>query len=140
LASLSPYDPDNVNERRRIVFSEEMGQGPVRFLINGETFEHERIDFHSQLGSIEIWEVINNADMDHPFHLHIYPFIVLTRNGNPSRSGCGATPSTWRRVTGSRLFVPFEHFSATICHYQIVEHEDQGMMAQFAVVSRNEDR
>ncbi|HEY8775012.1 MAG TPA: multicopper oxidase domain-containing protein [Gaiellaceae bacterium] len=135
LASLPPYDPDNVNGRRRIVFSEEMGQGPVRFLINGKSFEPERIDFHSQQGSIEIWEVINDADMDHPFHLHIYPFIVLSRNGRPE------PVRMWRDTvnlaTGDRveLLVPFEHFSGTtIYHCHIVEHEDRGMMAQFAVV------
>jgi FtsP/CotA-like multicopper oxidase with cupredoxin domain len=53
LASLPPYDPDRVSERRRIVFSEEMGQGTARFLINGKTFEPGRIDFHSQRGAIE---------------------------------------------------------------------------------------
>ena len=141
LASLPPSDPDNVKVRRQIVLSEGMGRGPVRFLINGKTFEPKRIDFRSQRGSIEIWGVINDADMDHPFHLHSYPFIVLSRNGRPE------PVRMWRdtvNVTaGGRveLFIPFEDFTGTtIYHCHIVEHEDRGMMAQFAVVSGNEDQ
>jgi FtsP/CotA-like multicopper oxidase with cupredoxin domain len=141
LVSLPPYDPDQAKERRRIVLSEEMGHGTVRFLINGKTFEPGRIDFHSQRGSVEIWELINDADMDHPFHLHVYSFIVLTRNGRPE------PVRMWRDTVnlavGDRveLLVPFEDFSGTtVYHCHIVEHEDRGMMAQFAVVSGKEDQ
>jgi FtsP/CotA-like multicopper oxidase with cupredoxin domain len=111
-----------------------MGRGPVRFLINGQAFEPGRLDFRSQLGSVEVWEVINDADMDHPFHLHVYPFIVLTRNGEPQ------SMRMWRDTVnlaaGDRveLLVTLEHFSGTtIYHCHIVEHEDRGMMARFAV-------
>ncbi len=140
LASLPTHGPDEVRARRRIVLSEEMGHRPVRFLLNGQAFEPGRIDFRSQLGSIEVWEVVNDADMDHPFHLHVYPFIVLGRNGEPE------PVRMWRDTVnlaaGDRveLLVPFEHFSGTaIYHCHIVEHEDRGMMACFAVDQGNHD-
>jgi FtsP/CotA-like multicopper oxidase with cupredoxin domain len=135
LASLPPSNPNNVSERRRIVLSEEMDGPGVHFLIDGKSFDPGRIEFRCQLNSSEIWEIVNDADMDHPFHLHVYPFIVLSRNGRPE------PVRMWRDTVnlaaGDRveLFVPFEHFTGTtIYHCHIVEHEDCGMMAQFAVV------
>jgi FtsP/CotA-like multicopper oxidase with cupredoxin domain len=51
LAALPSYDPHDARRRRQIVLSEEMGVGPVRFLLNGGAYEAGRIDFRSELGS-----------------------------------------------------------------------------------------
>jgi hypothetical protein len=53
LASLPTYDLAGPT-RRRIVLSEEMGEGPVRFLLNGLTYQHGRIDFRSRRAAAAI--------------------------------------------------------------------------------------
>jgi FtsP/CotA-like multicopper oxidase with cupredoxin domain len=42
-----------------------------------------RVDTHAKLGATEVWTVRNDADMDHPFHLHGFQFQVIDRNGTP---------------------------------------------------------
>ena len=134
LASL-PASEQAGATRRRIVLSEEMGAGPVRFLLNGQAYEHGRIDFRSRRGTAEIWEIVNDADMDHPFHLHVFPFIVLTRDGEP------VSVRMWRDTVnlavGERveILIPFDDFTGSVMyHCHIVEHEDRGMMGMFDVV------
>lgn len=136
LSTLPPYDPRDAKQRRQIVMSEEMGAGPVRFLLNGRSYEPGWIDFRSALASFEIWELVNAADMDHPFHVHIHPFIVLTRNGRPD------SVRMWRDTVNLSLgehveiLVPLSDFEgAVVYHCHIVEHEDPGMMGTFEVTS-----
>ena len=38
------------------------------FLINGQTFDINRIDFVAKLNEVEQWEIFNESHMDHPFH------------------------------------------------------------------------
>jgi FtsP/CotA-like multicopper oxidase with cupredoxin domain len=136
LAVVPSYDP-RAARRRRIVMSEEMGAGPVRFLLNGRSYEPGPIDFASELGSLELWELVNEADMDHPFHVHIDPFIVLSRNGRPE------PVRLWRDTVdlspGDRveIIIPFRDFAGKVlyhCHF--AEHEDRGMMGLFEVTSK----
>lgn len=54
-----------------------MGPGGPRFLIDGQTFDAERVDNAVRLSTTEDWVVHNAAPMDHPFHLHTWPFQVL---------------------------------------------------------------
>jgi len=66
--------------RRRFVFGESMG-GPggmtMAFMINGKTFDMTRVDVQMRAGQIELWEVQNPTDMDHPFHIHGTQFQVV---------------------------------------------------------------
>jgi FtsP/CotA-like multicopper oxidase with cupredoxin domain len=136
LAVLPSYD-SRAARRRRIVKSEEMGAGPVRFLLNGRSYEPDRIDFACELGSLEIWEPVNEADMDHPFHAHVDPFIMVSRNGRPE------PVRMWRDTAdlspGDRveIIIPFRDFAGNVlyhCHF--AEHEDRGMMGFFEVTSK----
>ena len=59
--------------RRRFVFGESMAMsGPggmtMAFTINGKTFDMTRVDVEMRAGQIELWEIRNPTDMDHPFH------------------------------------------------------------------------
>ena len=42
--------------------------------INGQTFDMERIDIETKLGTSEVWEVVS-VGMAHPFHIHV-PHLV----------------------------------------------------------------
>lgn len=107
-----------------------MGMGMV-FTFNGETFDRDRINANVKLNTIEDWELVNvDPDrMDHPFHLHINRFQVVSRNGQPEPY------RVWKDtvlVCGGetvRIRIPFRDFPGkTVYHCHILDHEDLGMM------------
>lgn len=118
--------------RRFVLGAAMMG---ARFYINGRSFDEGRVDVQARRGAVEVWDVENPTAMDHPFHLHVYPFQIAARGGRPEAL------VAWKDVVnvparGSvRLTVPLRNFSGrTVYHCHIVEHEDRGMMGQLAVV------
>ncbi|TIU91362.1 MAG: multicopper oxidase family protein, partial [Mesorhizobium sp.] len=66
---------------RRLVLTETMAMSAsgmeMGFLINGKAFDMGRIDIVARAGETELWEIVNQADMDHPFHLHGTQFQVV---------------------------------------------------------------
>ncbi len=67
--------------------------------------------------------------MDHPFHLHTYPFQVLARNGKPVPYRAWKDTINIRKGETVRIAVPLRDFGGrTVYHCHIVEHEDRGMM------------
>ena len=50
------------------------------FTINQES--HHRAD-PVRVGELQVWDVINQTPVDHPFHLHGFFFQVLEVNGTP---------------------------------------------------------
>ncbi|WP_281368467.1 multicopper oxidase family protein [Kibdelosporangium persicum] len=54
---------------RRLVLN---GDGGSVFTIDGRTFDHDRVDIRVRSGTTEVWELVNDHTMDHPFHLHSY--------------------------------------------------------------------
>jgi FtsP/CotA-like multicopper oxidase with cupredoxin domain len=119
-------------------FKLEMGFGPMK--INGQSMDMNRIDQTIKLNDTEIWEVINDSDFPHPFHVHDIQFLILTRDGSQP-------PENERGWKDTVLVMPRErvriiaHFSdytdpdkPYMFHCHILEHEDAGMMGQFVVV------
>lgn len=116
-------------------------RGPVRFAIDGRSFDPHRIDFDVELGTTEIWEIANPTPLDHPFHLHIHGFQLIDVDGEP------APFVAWRDVVNVprgktvRIAVPFrDHPGTTMFHCHIVEHEDNGMMGHVRVVDPSAPR
>ena len=107
------------------------------FTINGRSFDMNRIDATARVGAVELWEVVNPTQMDHPFHLHGTQFQVVER----VRSGV-ATPApypAWKdtvnvaRGETVRLKVKQDMPGLRMYHCHILEHEDQGMMGVLSV-------
>ena len=120
-------------------FKLEMGfSGPMK--INGKSMDMNRIDETVRLNDTEIWEITNNSDMPHPFHVHDIQFLILTRDGSPpadNEAGWKDTVlvmphKTVRIIARFSDFVDPKHPYMFHCH--ILEHEDAGMMGQFVVV------
>ncbi|GEM46666.1 multicopper oxidase family protein [Deinococcus cellulosilyticus] len=116
---------------RKVVLQETMQ--PVKFFINGRTFDMNRVDFHVSEGTTEIWEVENQTEMDHPFHLHTFPVQVLSVNGQE-------VPPVWKDTVNVpakakvQVAVKFEGFTGkTVFHCHIAEHEEEGMMGVLQV-------
>lgn len=129
-ASLAPVErlePARATATRRFELGERMMQ--AEFFINGQMFDPARVDVGAQLGSLEVWELVNKTDMDHPFHLHTYPFQVLSRGGKPAPYRAWKDTVNLRKNEVVRIAVPLRDFSGvTVYHCHIVEHEDRGMM------------
>ena len=115
-------------QSRRIVLTENMMN--LEFLIGGQPFDMNRTDFAPKLGTVEHWEIVNETGMDHPMHLHVFPFQVYARGGEREEH------LVWKDVINVRagetvdILVPFEDFEGrTVFHCHVVEHEDLGMMS-----------
>ncbi|WP_316770670.1 multicopper oxidase family protein [Streptomyces sasae] len=121
---------DSVSRRRQITFAMGMGgmgMGGMAFTIDGRTFDPGRDDQTVALDTIEEWTVVNTSLMDHAFHLHAWPFHVLT--GAPAagvRQDVVLVPAR-----GSvRLRIPFTDYPGrSVYHCHVLDHEDLGMMA-----------
>ena len=104
------------------------------FTINGKTFDPARIDVAPPLGSTQEWVIRNATTMDHPIHLHTWPFVITRRSDDvPIEPGWKDTVNV---PAGEevRIRIPFvDHAGLSIYHCHILDHEDMGMMATVEV-------
>jgi FtsP/CotA-like multicopper oxidase with cupredoxin domain len=134
-ASLPPLDLTGDTPRR--VF--EFGSMMMRHTINGRAFAMDRIDFEVPLGESEIWALRNPSALPHPVHVHAGQFRVLSRAG-----GRGRVLPWERGLKDTVLLMPGEQVEIAVrfpdyrgvylMHCHNLEHEDAGMMMNFAVV------
>jgi FtsP/CotA-like multicopper oxidase with cupredoxin domain len=121
---------------RRFVFTETMAMGAggmeMGFLINGAAFDMNRIDVVARAGEVELWEISNQADMDHPFHVHGTQFQVVEheRGGAVAKPAYRAWKDTVNVARGEtvRLLLRQEQPGPRMYHCHILEHEQLGMM------------
>ncbi|MCE5256603.1 MAG: multicopper oxidase domain-containing protein, partial [Spirochaetaceae bacterium] len=85
--------------------------------------------------SWEVWNVVNNSGMDHPFHQHVERVQVLSISGADSYYPPYASIPAWKdtvlipKMGSAKLLVPVTDFDGTtMFHCHIMEHEDIGMM------------
>jgi bilirubin oxidase len=98
-------------------------------MINGRLMDPARIDESARLGATEIWEIENLVGMDHPFHLHGFPFQVVERNGVPEPFRCWKDTVNVPKHESVRFVVRFTDFPGKwMYHCHILDHEDHGMM------------
>ncbi len=131
---LRPIDPidTQVAVERTFTFTEDMKN--LDFRINDQKFDMNRVDTVAKLGTVEIWNIKNDGDMDHPFHLHGFQFQVLNHNGAPSPY------VTWKDTVNvpkgqtARFAVKFDNYRGIrMYHCHILDHEDLGMMGTLEV-------
>ena len=104
----------------------------VDFVINKE--QHHR-DQPVKVGELQVWDVINDTLMDHPFHLHGFFFQVVDVNGEPPafrswEDTVNVPPKGRVRIA----FLPDDRPGEWMYHCHILEHHASGMMAHFEVV------
>ena len=127
---------------KRVLFSETMsmagGGMTMGYLIDGRKFDMHRIDQTSKVNDVELWEVINTADMDHPFHMHGTQFQIVERDKDNKKSPAPflAWKDTANITSGETLRLKVRHQFAGLrmYHCHVLEHESQGMMAVLNVV------
>jgi blue copper oxidase len=125
-----------------------------KWFINGVNYHDDmhKIWFTCKAGTSEIWEIRNDMkSMPHPMHVHGFHFRVLERRGSPRQiarlalgpSGVSAHDSGWldtvlvwpgevvRIAVDFSPALPGNNIYMFHCHN--LEHEDQGLMLNFAV-------
>lgn len=114
------------------------GHGGMAFAINGSPFDIARLDLETRLGTSERW-ILAGEMMGHPFHIHGVRFRVASENGGAPRAENSGWKDTVFIEGEAELLVEFAQAAAPampfMMHCHILEHEDAGMMAQFAVAT-----
>ena len=106
------------------------GGAMMSFTIDGRTFDADRTDISVPLDTVEAWEIRNPTHMDHPIHLHVWPFLVIDA---PPGTGWKDTINVPAGESVS-ILVPFTSIKGrTVFHCHILDHEDLGMMATIEV-------
>ncbi len=139
LRDIAPLGEPKAN--RRLAFTETMGMAngamTMGFEINQNAFDMKRIDFRSKVGDVELWEIANASDMDHPFHLHGTQFQIVERekNGMKKPAPYLAWKDTVNITSKETVRIKVRHAMAGLrmYHCHILEHEDAGMMSQLVV-------
>jgi FtsP/CotA-like multicopper oxidase with cupredoxin domain len=112
-----------------LVLSESEDGPEPRFFIN----EQELPDMTHLLGAsgaTAIWEVRNDSEMDHPFHVHGMFFQVLDVNGvPPTHLGSKDTLNIPKKST-ARLAIRYGESGRWMFHCHILEHAERGMMGE----------
>ncbi len=115
-------------------------------MINGKVYDLNRIDFQVPFGQTEIWRFTTAGNAPHPVHVHGASFQVVSRTGGrgrlfPWEAGWKDTVLLEDGET-VEILIRFEGFRSVggdgkglyVIHCHKLEHEDNGMMANFEVV------
>ena len=102
------------------------------WLINGET-HHQ--DLPVKAGELQIWHIVNETGLDHPFHLHGFFFQVAAIDG------VRVDPHSWEDTVNVRgkgnvtlVWRADARPGQWMYHCHILEHHAAGMMGHFEVV------
>ncbi|MEV4173341.1 multicopper oxidase domain-containing protein [Nonomuraea sp. NPDC049709] len=111
------------------------------FTFNDKTMDMKRVDHVATASSVGVWEVKNDQDIPHNFHMHGVTFQVLDLDRRTPPPHMRGNKDTVIVPPGStvRLGVSYLRYSDPIrpymFHCHILAHEDSGMMGQFLTVS-----
>lgn len=112
----------------------------TNFFINGSKFDMETVNFTTEQGNTEIWNITNQSMMAHPFHVHGNSFYILSVNGStpPANLRGRKDVVVIPPMNGSvKIIMRFEDFNDPnmpfMYHCHILSHEDTGMMGQFII-------
>ena len=107
--------------------------GKSEFRVNGVPY-WEAAPFVAALGETQIWDIKNDTEWDHPFHLHGYFFIALDEKDQPIR------PLAWKDTvnipmkTTARFLILFdERPGEWMFHCHILDHAEGGLMGTVQV-------
>jgi spore coat protein A, manganese oxidase len=106
--------------------------------INGRRFDPNVVDTEVPLGSTQAWLLKNNSPMTHYIHLHEEQWHTIKINGKRPPPWERGLDDTWQLNPGETIEVAarFSDYAGVfMIHCHMLDHEDDGLMAQFAVVN-----
>lgn len=132
-------NPDTLDIIRNRTFVLSMEHG--RAYINRQDFDVSPYTITSDVGTFEIWTVINLSGMDHPFHQHINAAqIISIYGGNMEYASLYSDIPAWKdtilvpAMGIVTMLVPvIDYTGTTMYHCHILEHEDIGMMGVWQI-------
>ena len=108
--------------------------------INGLVYDMHRIDFTVPFNVVERWQFTTGGNAPHPVHIHGASFQVVSRTGGrnklfPWESGWKDTVMLEDGET-VEVLIRFDAYKGIyVMHCHKLEHEDNGMMLNFEVIS-----
>ena len=129
-------------------------------LLNG-AYWHDAVTEKPELGTTEIWNLVNLTEDVHPIHLHLVRFRILERqafdsdefltSGSMQRVGPAAAPlpndAGWKDTVRvepgmvTRILVHFDGYPGRyVWHCHVLEHAANEMMRPFEVVANSARR
>ncbi|HEY8522116.1 MAG TPA: multicopper oxidase family protein [Gammaproteobacteria bacterium] len=134
LREIEPVDVSGATERT-IELTIAIQREGVTMGINGEPYWSSD-PLEAQVGETQVWNVVNNTDFSHPFHLHGYFFRVLDDSRIPEWKDTVDVPAH----SSLRLAVVFdERPGVWMFHCHILDHAEVGMMGHLRVTDPNSD-
>ena len=134
-------DPSKLTIAAQRTMTLSMGQGNA--YINGQDFDVNPYTVMSETGTYEIWTIVNQSGMDHPFHQHVNAAQVLSvSGGDGGYASLYTSVPAWKdtvlvpKMGSVTLLVPVMDFTGmAMFHCHILEHEDIGMMGMWHLMS-----
>jgi spore coat protein A len=105
--------------------------------INGLRFDPNRVDARPVLGTTEKWIFTNATGQAHTVHMHDVYQQCLSRNGGACHP-YETMKETWYLDPGETIELKLKFTDYTgmyMLHCHMIEHADDGMMAQFEVIA-----
>jgi FtsP/CotA-like multicopper oxidase with cupredoxin domain len=108
--------------------------GEFAFTINGKTFPDVPVLMVPR-GAVRAFEIKNDSEMDHPFHLHGFFFQVVERKGVrvPQDELVNKDTVIVPMKSSLKLNVLFDEPGMWMYHCHILEHAEHGMMGEVHV-------
>jgi FtsP/CotA-like multicopper oxidase with cupredoxin domain len=125
------------------------------FRINGQTYDHNRIDAVLPLGKAEEWRAISLVE-DHPIHIHVNPFQIVSiedpegRDATDPKSPAfdpdyAGLKGEWmdtvllKKDMRVAFRTRYERFTGDfVMHCHIMYHGDHGMMQNLRIAAEGE--
>lgn len=125
---------DDATPQRELVLTEDDEDAAApRFFINGAQFP-EGDPVMVDEGALEVWTLRNDAEMDHPFHIHGLFFQVLDADLRPRVELGWKDTVNVPRESSVALAVRFDNPGEWMMHCHILEHAERGMMGMLHVM------
>lgn len=121
---------------RTLTFDETVdpNTGASTFTINGQAYPNVP-EIHAQVGKTEVWDLVNNSPMDHPFHLHGFFFQVVSQAGAPPPwASWEDTYDVPGNATTRIAFDPDNRPGPWMYHCHVLQHAAYGMMGDVRVM------
>lgn len=132
LRELPPIDLSGVTQERLWQFDYVGGT----WLINGKTFDANRVDAAIRTNSAEIWTFRNEGfQWSHPIHAHLEESQIIERNGRKVRPQARRDVITLHPNDEIKIYMQFRDWLGRYpLHCHNVVHEDHSMMGTFEIV------
>lgn len=148
------YQEEARLERNLTLVREDDRYGRPLLLLDDKRWD-DPVTIKPELGSVEVWNLINLANSTHPIHLHLVNFLILSRQpfdvdyyketGEIRTTGPAFLPQLnergWKDTVRAnpgeltRIIMRFgPYFGLYPWHCHILEHEDHEMMLPYEVV------